>query len=157
MESERGSRSLVSHTGIRESRKRLVWGRGSTGTSLQACFVQGVATVTAISVVNVDTDRARWNQCHWIDQTVQWQMHAVERGADVTTTFAASSLTATDRCDRCGAQAYVRAIMPSGSELLFCAHHWRDNEPRLREVAASIQDESVRLAEVPAIAPLDER
>jgi hypothetical protein len=75
----------------------------------------------------------------------------------VTTTIAASPLTAADRCDRCGAQAYVRAVMPSQSELLFCAHHWRDNEERLRAVAVAIHDESVRLAEIPATAALDER
>jgi hypothetical protein len=28
-------------------------------------------------------------------------------------------LTAMDRCDRCGAQAYVRVLLPSGLELLF--------------------------------------
>jgi len=37
----------------------------------------------------------------------------------------AKALTAVDRCDRCGAQAYVRALLPSGLELLFCAHHNR--------------------------------
>jgi hypothetical protein len=47
--------------------------------------------------------------------------------------------------------------MLSGSELLFCAHHWHDNETALREVADSIQDETDRLAEVPATAALDER
>ena len=52
-----------------------------------------------------------------------------ERGADVTTTtIAASQLTAADRCDRCGAQAYVRATMESGFDLLLCAHHFHDNE-----------------------------
>jgi hypothetical protein len=80
-----------------------------------------------------------------------------QRGANVTTTYAASPLTATDRCDRCGAQAYVRATMTSGSELLFCAHHWHDNEPRLREIGATIHDESERLAAVPATAALEER
>jgi hypothetical protein len=75
----------------------------------------------------------------------------------VTTTYATSPLTAADRCDRCGAQAYVRAVMGSGFELLFCAHHWRDNEARLREVAIDIHDESPRLADVPAIATADER
>jgi hypothetical protein len=75
----------------------------------------------------------------------------------VTTTFAASPLTATDRCDRCGAQAYVRITLGSGSDLLFCAHHWHDNEARLREVAASIHDESERLIAVPATAALEER
>jgi hypothetical protein len=76
---------------------------------------------------------------------------------NVTTTLAARPLTATDRCDRCGAQAYVRATMLSGSELLFCAHHWHDNESRLREIASSIHDESDRLAEIPATAALEER
>ena len=75
----------------------------------------------------------------------------------MTTTLDASHLTAADRCDRCGAQAYVRATMLSGSELLFCAHHWHDNESALREVADSIQDETERLAEVPATAALEER
>ena len=69
----------------------------------------------------------------------------------------ASSLTATDRCDRCGAQAYVRATLDSGLDLLFCAHHWHDNETRLREISADIQDELDRLAAVPATASLDER
>jgi hypothetical protein len=75
----------------------------------------------------------------------------------VTTTIAASPLTAADRCDRCGAQAYVRAVLGSGSELLFCAHHWHQNESRLREIAASIHDESERLAAVPSTAALEER
>lgn len=66
-------------------------------------------------------------------------------------------LLATDRCDRCGAQAYVRATMESGFELLFCAHHWHDNEARLRELAVSIQDETGRLSTTPASAAADER
>ncbi|NBX27134.1 MAG: hypothetical protein EBR55_02630 [Chitinophagia bacterium] len=32
-------------------------------------------------------------------------------------------LDATDRCDRCAAQAYVKVIGKVG-ELLFCAHHY---------------------------------
>jgi len=73
------------------------------------------------------------------------------------TTVTASPLTATDRCDRCGAQAYVRTTLLSGSELLFCAHHWHDNEAALREVAVEIHDETERLVEVPPIAALEER
>ena len=30
-----------------------------------------------------------------------------------------AALTRTDRCDRCGAQAYVRAVLGAGGELLF--------------------------------------
>ena len=75
----------------------------------------------------------------------------------MTSTVAASPLTATDRCDRCGAQAYVRATMESGFDLLLCAHHFHENEARLREIATAIQDESERLAQVPSTAGLDER
>jgi hypothetical protein len=54
-------------------------------------------------------------------------------------------LTAADRCDRCGAQAYIRVTLPSGGELLFCAHHGRAHEARLREVSSSYQDETESL------------
>lgn len=50
-------------------------------------------------------------------------------------------LTPADRCDRCGAQAFVRALLPDG-ELLFCAHHGRRFAPQLREVAIFIQDDT---------------
>jgi len=75
----------------------------------------------------------------------------------VSATVAAGALTAADRCDRCGAQAYVRATMESGFDLLLCAHHFRENESRLREIAVDIHDESTRLAEVPASAAMEER
>lgn len=54
-------------------------------------------------------------------------------------------LTAADRCDRCGAQAYVKVTMPSGGELLFCAHHSRAHSDKLKQVALNIQDETSRL------------
>ncbi len=73
------------------------------------------------------------------------------------TTLISRPLIAIDRCDRCGAQAYVRVTMESGSQLFFCAHHAREYEPRLRELSASIQDETDRLAETPPTAGLDER
>jgi hypothetical protein len=72
------------------------------------------------------------------------------------TTALAPSLNAADRCDRCGAQAYVRARLHAGGELLFCAHHGREHLPKLRE-HADIQDESERLHETPAAAPDEER
>jgi hypothetical protein len=84
-------------------------------------------------------------------------MERQRRGADVTPTIEARELTAMDRCDRCGAQAYVRTVLGSGSELLFCAHHWHDNEARLREIAVSIHDETKRLGDVAPVAALDER
>ncbi len=60
--------------------------------------------------------------------------------------------TALDRCDRCGAQAYVRVELASGGELLFCAHHAREHSDKLQLIAASIQDETGRLAKTPRIA-----
>ncbi len=63
----------------------------------------------------------------------------------MTATLATPSLTALDRCDRCGAQAYVRVMLISGGELLFCAHHGREHDDQLRQVAAAITDETDRL------------
>ncbi|MBA3233980.1 MAG: hypothetical protein H0T17_08545 [Propionibacteriales bacterium] len=64
--------------------------------------------------------------------------------------------TALDRCDRCGAQAYVRVELTSGGELLFCAHHAREHSDKLQQIAASIQDETGRLANTPKVANNDE-
>jgi len=50
------------------------------------------------------------------------------------------------RCDRCGAQAYVRVLLHSGQDLLFCAHHYRQHAPALARVARTVQDETQRLA-----------
>jgi hypothetical protein len=66
-------------------------------------------------------------------------------------------LSAVDRCDRCGAQAYVRAVLAGGGDLLFCAHHGRKFSEALRAGGADIQDETDRLIETPAIAPDKER
>jgi hypothetical protein len=54
-------------------------------------------------------------------------------------------LTALDLCDRCGAQAYVRVLLPNSGELLFCAHHGREHAEALAKVAVDIQDETQRL------------
>ena len=65
----------------------------------------------------------------------------------MTSTMTVEPLTAADRCDRCGAQAYVRVTLPAGHDLLVCAHHGREYAPKLRELDAHIVDESVRLDE----------
>ena len=62
----------------------------------------------------------------------------------------AGTITAMDRCDRCGAQAYVRALLPNGLELLFCAHHTREHGRALAEIAVEIQDETRRLTRTAA-------
>ncbi len=75
--------------------------------------------------------------------------------ADVNTAVAPSSasLSAADRCDRCGAQAYLRVELQSGGELLFCAHHAREHGEKLRQIAANVIDETQKLSETPAVAP----
>ena len=71
-----------------------------------------------------------------------------DEGGDPATAAAPArtwELTAMDRCDRCGAQAYVRVLLPSRLELLFCAHHNRRHARALAEIAVEIQDETRRL------------
>lgn len=66
-------------------------------------------------------------------------------------------LAATDRCDRCGAQAYIHVTLTSGGELLFCAHHGHAHEARLREMSVEFQDHSSTLAATAPTAPETER
>ena len=75
----------------------------------------------------------------------------------MTTAVAPAALTAADRCDRCGAQAYLRVELQTGGELLFCAHHAREHGDKLRELAATVHDETHKLEDTPAVAGDDER
>jgi hypothetical protein len=83
-------------------------------------------------------------------------------------------LKSTDACDPCGfsnlteaedkgisqrtyqldapyvAQARVRATFPSGNDLLFCGHCYREHEAALLEAGATIQDERDTLVTKPA-------
>ncbi|WP_435741447.1 DUF7455 domain-containing protein [Nocardioides sp. SYSU DS0663] len=71
----------------------------------------------------------------------------------MTTAVAPSApLTAADRCDRCGAQAYLRVELQTGGELLFCAHHAREHGEKLKEIAANVVDETHKLSGTSAIA-----
>ncbi len=63
----------------------------------------------------------------------------------MTTAVAPSAFSATDRCDRCGAQAYLRVELDGGGELLFCAHHAREHGDKLRAIAVQVHDETDRL------------
>lgn len=47
--------------------------------------------------------------------------------------------TAHDRCDRCCAEARVRAILRAG-ELLLCGHHGRQHRAALEAVALQVFD-----------------
>ena len=65
---------------------------------------------------------------------------------DGTVELERPELTALDRCDMCGAQAYVRVTLASG-ELHFCAHHGTEYKPKLIATALDWHDESARLHE----------
>ncbi|WNN93682.1 hypothetical protein SEA_CALLINALLBARBZ_32 [Arthrobacter phage CallinAllBarbz] len=54
-------------------------------------------------------------------------------------------LRVADRCDRCGAQAFVKATLPGAHPLLFCGHHYRKHEPALLQADARIIDERSRI------------
>ncbi|WP_309616192.1 hypothetical protein [Salinibacterium sp.] len=56
------------------------------------------------------------------------------------------TLSALDRCDSCGAQAYIRVTLNSG-DLLFCAHHGNQFKDKLFPTALNWHDESSRLLE----------
>lgn len=76
----------------------------------------------------------------------------------VTTAVAPSTpLSALDRCDRCGAQAYLRVELSGGGELLFCAHHAREHGDKIREIAVHVHDETERLSATPTVATDGER
>jgi hypothetical protein len=55
-------------------------------------------------------------------------------------------LTAFDRCDRCGVQAWVKATGVNG-ELLFCSHHYNKVKDSLSKWAFEVLDETDRLQE----------
>jgi hypothetical protein len=69
----------------------------------------------------------------------------------------AAPLALTDRCDAaavvmnrngrggrgaCGAPGFIRAVLPSGHDLVFCAHHGREHEAALAAAGATVRDES---------------
>ncbi len=69
-------------------------------------------------------------------------------------------LTLADRCDAravvggpngrtgrgaCGAQGFIRAVLPSGNDLVFCAHHGREQEAALAAAGATIRDETGKI------------
>lgn len=64
-------------------------------------------------------------------------------------------LNLADRCDRCGAQAFVRTSILSSegnpTTLQFCAHHFASNEAKLREIALHVDDQRDRINEKPSV------
>ncbi|WP_237201000.1 MULTISPECIES: DUF7455 domain-containing protein [Rothia] len=64
----------------------------------------------------------------------------------MSATLEARQLTVADRCDACGAQAYVRVVFENGHDLLFCGHHARAKEEALRPLVVEWDDQTARLA-----------
>jgi len=60
-------------------------------------------------------------------------------------------LTARDRCDSCGAQAFSIAENDKSHDLYFCNHHKNKFEAQLIAQGFRITDESYKLNEKPSI------
>lgn len=71
-------------------------------------------------------------------------METLQHEVTETNNDAPATLTAHDRCDSCGSQAYVRAVTEHG-ELLFCSHHAKKHREKLEAVLREWHDESHRL------------
>jgi hypothetical protein len=69
---------------------------------------------------------------------------------EAMTTTAPSVLSPDDRCDRCGAQAYVLVRLHTGRDLQFCVHHYTAHSKALAPVTEQVVDESSRLFEATA-------
>ncbi|OKL54133.1 hypothetical protein BSZ39_05830 [Bowdeniella nasicola] len=54
-------------------------------------------------------------------------------------------MTSADRCDACGARAYLHVGLETG-ELYFCGHHARTFADSLADRAVIIRDETSKLA-----------
>lgn len=55
----------------------------------------------------------------------------------------AQLFNALDRCDRCGAQAYMRARLEKGT-LLFCGHHGNEYRAALIAAGAALEESSIQ-------------
>lgn len=53
--------------------------------------------------------------------------------------------TASDRCDRCSSQAYIRFHFPDEQELQFCRHHGVKYQDTLLDLAIDVEDETHKL------------
>ncbi len=58
----------------------------------------------------------------------------------LTTNPSTDDLVVPFHCDRCGALAKVRVVLASGSDLVFCGHHAREYDAKLRDIAIEIID-----------------
>lgn len=56
-----------------------------------------------------------------------------------------------DRCDKCGAQAFVRAVFPT-TDLMFCAHHGHEFRVKLASTALFVEDNTESINKKPSVA-----
>ena len=73
-------------------------------------------------------------------ETEQPELESTETDSAASKT----SLNAADRCDECGAQAYIRVELASG-DLLFCGRHGNEKREALEPIAISWHDETEKL------------
>lgn len=59
------------------------------------------------------------------------------------------ALKIADRCDRCGAQAFVAAQFMDGI-LLFCGHDFTTHEAKIRETALQVRDDREKINQEPS-------
>jgi hypothetical protein len=71
-------------------------------------------------------------------------MQSTDQTVQESTTNVESTLNANDRCDICGAQAYIRVTLATG-ELIFCSHHGNEQRSKLEPIALSWHDETEKL------------
>jgi hypothetical protein len=65
-------------------------------------------------------------------------------------TLSPQSFTVADRCDRCGAQAFFRAVFVNG-DLTFCGHHGRELLVPLQREAILVEDATEQINAAPSI------
>lgn len=56
----------------------------------------------------------------------------------LTPTTSPAPPSAGDRCDRCQAQGKVRVVLAGGGDLIFCGHHAREYDNKIKEVAVEV-------------------
>lgn len=71
-------------------------------------------------------------------------MTTIEQDRTEAPLVADREISALERCDSCGAQAYVRVLL-GGSELHFCGHHAKKHEAKLRPMAEVWHDETSKI------------
>jgi hypothetical protein len=74
------------------------------------------------------------------------ETNATSTLAEITVATNNFLLTAQDRCDACGAQAYYQVNFGETSKLMFCSHHYNANKAKLLKTAVNVRDESARLS-----------